>query len=36
MDTLQFIGGDSRSIRAFRRFRANSDEPTPGAAIQVF
>src|SRR5438046_849263 len=30
MDTLQFIGGDSRSIRAFRRVCANSDEPTPG------
>jgi len=30
MDTLQFIGGDSRSIRAFRRFRTNADEAIPG------
>jgi len=35
MDTLQFIGGDSRSIRVFRRVRANADEAIPAAATQV-
>jgi len=36
MDTLQFIGGDSRSIRAFRRFRTNADEAIPGPRFRSF